>query len=230
MISVGLPCFSSVAIYLIAASALWLMAMYIFNPGFLIKGWALINLLWAGKLLTPKDEKHSFHHYLVDEAMVEKLQDYRVLLKRGSDVIDITHRPGLPYPFSAEDMGGESITVYNIFDEDENHVYSGDEVPWLLQELVGEESSAIADDEEENINEKLVSECTVGELCEAITKHLADMGDDDDLPSHYSSDDESYEDDDEFEQGDVDPPQEDNDSDDDSIVVVDAPEELPISQ
>lgn len=54
-----------------------------------------------------------------------------VKLIKNEETIDITHKPGVPYLLSSEDMGGDKIIV--IKDNSVIKEYFGDEIPGYLE-------------------------------------------------------------------------------------------------
>lgn len=54
-----------------------------------------------------------------------------VKLIKNEETIDITHKPGVPYLLSSEDMGGDKIIV--IKDNNVIKEYFGDEIPGYLE-------------------------------------------------------------------------------------------------
>lgn len=57
------------------------------------------------------------------------------LLYKDGTKIDITQEPGIPYLCSALELGGISITIYNI-DTGDTHTYTGDHKPAFCLEVL----------------------------------------------------------------------------------------------
>ena len=144
-------------------------------------------------VLPHKETMSRYEFYLIDE---------------DGDCVNITHSAGLPYCFTAEDLGGVRIRVEDRFDSDNCVEYPASAIPWFAKELTniahGLESATADDDSEDSssteidsvdaVNEDtLVRSCTVGQLRDFLNRDSdpqfgdlfshedSDMGSDDEI-------------------------------------------------